>query len=328
MEPVNKCGKRRRGRCKHWTLNHVSPPDGHMFPALAAGSPEEGVDSQGLSALHLACLHGQLAAVQLLVESGRGRIACSDLQGRQPVHMVLSPRSSPNTSACLAYLLEHGADANATTYSGTTPLHLAATEGLLECTETLTRAGADVLARDSVGHTPLDAARILCHRKVARYLKSCAWQTEKRKEMQERKLVQTLYSDLVDMVKLNGLNKKRLGESVPHPVPPTTSDKLSFTTRQAAIQAAGRRSLRQAAPGLLLLQTLDHLHGPPAGKIPQRARPAGQSHGVEAPRREAASVRNRVGRRASLRPRSAVGSPREGVVPQSLPSQDRLAAVL
>ncbi|KAM8897908.1 ankyrin repeat domain-containing protein 53 isoform 2-T2 [Spinachia spinachia] len=210
MEPVNKCGKRRRGRCKHWTLNHVSPPDGHMFPALAAGSPEEGVDSQGLSALHLACLHGQLAAVQLLVESGRGRIACSDLQGRQPVHMVLSPRSSPNTSACLAYLLEHGADANATTYSGTTPLHLAATEGLLECTETLTRAGADVLARDSVGHTPLDAARILCHRKVARYLKSCAWQTEKRKEMQERKLVQTLYSDLVDMVKLNGLNKKTL----------------------------------------------------------------------------------------------------------------------
>uniref|UniRef100_A0AAQ4Q695 Uncharacterized protein n=1 Tax=Gasterosteus aculeatus aculeatus TaxID=481459 RepID=A0AAQ4Q695_GASAC len=165
---------------------------------------------QGQSALHLACLDGQLAAVQLLVESGRSPVDCTDLQGRQPVHVVLSPRSSPNASTCLTYLLEHGADANATTYSGTTPLHLAATEGLLECAETLTRAGADVLARDSMGHTPLDAARIWCHREVARYLKSCVWQAEKKKEMQERKLVQTLYSDLVDTVKLNGLNKKTL----------------------------------------------------------------------------------------------------------------------
>ncbi|XP_037336463.2 ankyrin repeat domain-containing protein 53 [Pungitius pungitius] len=184
-----------------------------MFPAVAAGSPEpleEGADRQGLTALHLACLHGQLAEVRLLVESGRGPIDCSDLQGRRPVHVVLSPRSSPNTSACLAYLLERGADTNATTCTGTTPLHLAATEGLLECTEALTRAGANVLARDSMGHTPLDAARIFCRRKVARYLKSCVWQAEKNKEMQERKLVQTLYSDLVDMVKLNGLNKKTL----------------------------------------------------------------------------------------------------------------------
>lgn len=59
-------------------------------------------------------------------------------------------------------------DFTSTTYSGTTPLHLAATEGLLESAETLTRAGADVLARDSMGHTPLDAARIWCHREVAR----------------------------------------------------------------------------------------------------------------------------------------------------------------
>lgn len=34
------------------------------------------------------------------------------------------------------------------------------------------------------------------------------WQKEKNKEMQERKQVQALYGDLVDMVKLNDLNKK------------------------------------------------------------------------------------------------------------------------
>lgn len=49
-----------------------------------------------------------------------------------------------------------------------TPLHLAASEGLLDCTEILVQAGADVLAQDSMGHTPLVLARIWCHGKVAR----------------------------------------------------------------------------------------------------------------------------------------------------------------
>ncbi|XP_049923129.1 ankyrin repeat domain-containing protein 53 [Epinephelus moara] len=213
MEAVNKPGKRRRGRCKNRKLPSKALPDGHMFPAVGGGSPEKpdvSVNSQGLSALHVACLYGQLAAVQLLVECRLGWIDSSDLQGRRPVHMVLSPRSSPNTFRCLRYLLEHGADVNVTTDSGTTPLHLAASEGLLDCTESLVQAGADVLAQDSMGHTPLDLARIWCRRDVARYLKNCLWQTHKKKEMKERRLVQTLYSDLVDMVKLNDLNKKTL----------------------------------------------------------------------------------------------------------------------
>lgn len=57
---------------------------------------------------------------------------------------------------------------SSTTDSGSTPLHLAASEGLLDCTEILVQAGADVSAKDSVGHTPLDLARIWCRREVAR----------------------------------------------------------------------------------------------------------------------------------------------------------------
>lgn len=34
------------------------------------------------------------------------------------------------------------------------------------------------------------------------------WQKDKGKELQERKLVQALYGDLVDMVKLDKLSKK------------------------------------------------------------------------------------------------------------------------
>uniref|UniRef100_A0A7N9AUZ2 Uncharacterized protein n=1 Tax=Mastacembelus armatus TaxID=205130 RepID=A0A7N9AUZ2_9TELE len=97
-----------------------------------------------------------------------------------------------------------------TTNSGLAPLHLAASEGFLECAEILVQAGADVLAKDNMGFIPLDMACIWSHRKVARYLKSCMWKTEKKNEMEERKLVQTLYSDLMDMAKLNNLHKKTL----------------------------------------------------------------------------------------------------------------------
>lgn len=55
-----------------------------------------------------------------------------------------------------------------TTDAGQTPLHLAASEGLLDCAKILVQAGADVLAQDCMGHTPLDLARIWCRRKVAR----------------------------------------------------------------------------------------------------------------------------------------------------------------
>lgn len=54
------------------------------------------------------------------------------------------------------------------TDTGLTPLHLAATEGLWECTKSLVEAGADTGARDNRGHTPLELARIWCHRRIAR----------------------------------------------------------------------------------------------------------------------------------------------------------------
>lgn len=67
---------------------------------------------QGQSALHVACLYGQITTVKQLVESRQSSINSCDLQGRRPVHMVVSSQSSPNTSLCLRYLLEQGADIN------------------------------------------------------------------------------------------------------------------------------------------------------------------------------------------------------------------------
>uniref|UniRef100_A0A8C5HYM9 Uncharacterized protein n=1 Tax=Gouania willdenowi TaxID=441366 RepID=A0A8C5HYM9_GOUWI len=47
-------------------------------------------------------------------------------------------------------------------YSGQTPLHLAASKGHLDHVEMLVNHGADVLAKDRMGLTPVDIARI-CH---------------------------------------------------------------------------------------------------------------------------------------------------------------------
>ncbi|XP_071774158.2 ankyrin repeat domain 53 [Centroberyx gerrardi] len=210
--------------CLHIKVSQTAPPNSDKLLAAAAGDRERlglslqrdvaplDPDRQGLTALHVACLHGQLACIELLVDTWLVEIDTRGPQGRRPVHMLLSPQSSPRSSACLAYLLERGADITVTTDAGQTPLHLAAAEGLLDCVEILVQAGADVFARDCMGHTALDLARIWCHRKVARYLKNCMWQADKKKEMEGRKLVQTLYQDLVDMAKLNDHKKQMLIE--------------------------------------------------------------------------------------------------------------------
>ncbi|KAM4611597.1 ankyrin repeat domain-containing protein 53 [Polymixia lowei] len=203
------------------------PPKSDKFQAAASGDrawlraslknavPPLDADRQGLSVLHVACLHGQLACVEMLVDSGLVEINTGCPQGQRPIHMVLSLQSLPNSSACLKYLLEHGADVNASaTDSGQTALHLAAAQGLLECSEILVRAGADVHAQDSRGHKPLDLARFWCHRKTARYLKDCMWQANKRKELENRKLVHHLYQDLMEMAKLNDHEEKMVRETL------------------------------------------------------------------------------------------------------------------
>ncbi|XP_028330128.1 ankyrin repeat domain-containing protein 53 [Gouania willdenowi] len=220
MEPANKVGRRRR-RKKHGASPHGAVPGrGRLFPAedaARAAEVEPGTeawkpDRQGRSRLHVACLYGELSKIKVLVESGSEWVNNSDFQGHRPLHMVVSSCSS-NADACLRFLLEHGADVDAcTTDSGQTPLHLAASKGHLDHVEMLVNHGADVLAKDRMGLTPVDIARIWCHRKTARYLKNCMWQAEKKKEMDERKSLQALYRDLVDLDKNSQWKRKALVE--------------------------------------------------------------------------------------------------------------------
>ncbi|XP_029931582.1 LOW QUALITY PROTEIN: ankyrin repeat domain-containing protein 53 [Myripristis murdjan] len=170
----------------------AAPAGGSRFLAAAAGDPQQlGLRLQAGShphldrevALHVACLHGSWPCVELLVERRLVEINSSGPHGRRPVHVVLSSQSAPNSSACLRYLLEHGADINVPTDAGQTPLHLAASEGLLDCVERCwCRAGGGRAGTDGHGTTALDLARIYCHRK---YLKNCMWQQKRRKKWGE-----------------------------------------------------------------------------------------------------------------------------------------------
>ncbi|XP_056156195.1 ankyrin repeat domain-containing protein 53 [Lampris incognitus] len=205
------------------TLRKVSrkvPAESDAFPAAALGDeewlrlslqkarPPLETNHQGLTVLHVACLHGRLACIELLVDSGLVGVNASCPAGRRPVHMVLSAHSSAHTYRCLTYLLQHRADVNTATTSGQTPLHLASAEGLMDCVEALVKAGADVHARDIRGHTPLDYARTQGRKTLARYLKDRMWQAGKKEELGRRRQLQTLYRDLVDLAKINEANEK------------------------------------------------------------------------------------------------------------------------
>lgn len=54
------------------------------------------------------------------------------------------------------------------TCNGSTPLHLAVREGLLDCVKVLVQSGANVHAQDAMGYKPIDFCKIWNHRACAR----------------------------------------------------------------------------------------------------------------------------------------------------------------
>ncbi|XP_056144597.1 ankyrin repeat and SOCS box protein 16 [Lampris incognitus] len=115
---------------------------------------EVDADPGGYTALHESCIGGHAACVQLLLSHG----ADSDLlaaEGRSPLHLCTSLQSFQ----CAELLLAGGAEVNVLTKeSRLTPLHVAARRGLEKHVELFLSHGADVLAKNREGETPLNAA--------------------------------------------------------------------------------------------------------------------------------------------------------------------------
>lgn len=120
-----------------------------------------------------------------------------------------------------------------------------------------------------------------------------------------------------------------LGEPVPHPVPRIRPEQIQTKTRQALIKAAaswqsrGEAHLPQATSSLIL-QALDYFHGHPAREATKNARPPGQRWTEEGQHQQAGALHHQMGQHPLPRPWPSFGCPPEGVVPQSLPLQDRI----
>ena len=140
---------------------------------LDAGADTSAKDREGMSPLHfVARTYGHSYSVPLLVDAGAD-IAAKDNNGWTPLHFAVSLTHSWETTRAL---LDAGADVSAKAsksvdpekalFSGraeSTPLHFARLEKVAQM---LLEAGADVMAEDAAGCTPVDNAIASSHSRV------------------------------------------------------------------------------------------------------------------------------------------------------------------
>ena len=120
---------------------------------LRQGADANAAQGDGMTALHWAATHGDLAEARMLVSAGARLEATTRNGSYTPLHLA----SKAGHAAVVKALLDAGASASAPTNTGgATPLHLAAAQGSAEVIVALLDHGAKVDVRDSaLAETPL-----------------------------------------------------------------------------------------------------------------------------------------------------------------------------
>ena len=137
------------------TLMHQLATEGSTIQLSILLGNSDGADlpnASGYTALHLATLHGKLAAAELLLlaQADPNRMPAGG--GPSPLHLAAKLLSPP----LIGLLLKHSAHVQAKMApTGETPLHLCSTEQA--CCELLIGEGALLEERDASGFTPLQA---------------------------------------------------------------------------------------------------------------------------------------------------------------------------
>lgn len=131
---------------------------------LSGGADPNRADRRGWTPLHVATIMNDKAMARLLIEGGAD-VNRATSRGLTPLLMA----AQAGSREMMCWLLDHGADANVRSCDGDTPLHIVVrweNHEAVETVEALLAHGADPLAVDRNGATPLDAARNLNDAKV------------------------------------------------------------------------------------------------------------------------------------------------------------------
>jgi uncharacterized protein len=116
------------------------------------------VSADGYSPLGLAAFFKRRIVVAYLLERGADPRAASREQGFTPLHSAVATDAGASDVEIVRMLLKVGADPNARSRQGNTPVHTAAYTGDREVLELLLAHGADVEIRGSDGKTPAEVA--------------------------------------------------------------------------------------------------------------------------------------------------------------------------
>ncbi|EPY79218.1 hypothetical protein CB1_000949001, partial [Camelus ferus] len=137
-------------------------------------------DDKGFTAIHFAAQSGRLACLQVLVEEYKFPVDLPTNSGQTPLHPVIHRNNEAMALPCNHYLITQGAALNTQTCDGSTPLRLAAHQGLLSCVKQLVQDGTSVHAPDAMGCKPIDYCKIWNHRTCIRFLKDAMWKKDKK----------------------------------------------------------------------------------------------------------------------------------------------------
>ena len=125
---------------------------GAMRKLIEQKADVNAAQGDGMTALHWAAEHSDLAMTDLLIRARAKLGAVTRIGAYTPLHIA----SRSGGAAIVKALLKAGSDPNVATASGATALHLAAASGSAEAVTALLDHKADVNAKESEwGQTPL-----------------------------------------------------------------------------------------------------------------------------------------------------------------------------